>query len=223
MMTKLLVLRRIRIIAAMTQKFSLRAANKMIQLLRTTAKICGNESIHSRRTAILIASLSSCAILLIFALAQGCNPTPTPGPPTALPSTAIPPTATFVPTSAPIVTQVVTPIIPLGRAFKKNSAPAIYLFDRGQKRAVLDINAFGITLDQVTVLPDAQVDAFPTGAPINKVVKGGGTFVYLMEIGKKRHIPDLATLATLGFTTNDISELSDDLINLFPDGEDVPK
>ncbi len=135
---------------------------------------------------------------------------------TPLPSARAP--ATVLPSAAATLTP---RAIPLGQPFKKESAPEVYLLDDNKKRVVRDPDAFGFIANAIWILADAQVEAMPSGAPITNLIKGGGVPVYLMKDGKKRRIPDLETLVKLGYQLDDISQISQDLFDFIPVGEDI--
>ena len=59
--------------------------------------------------------------------------------------------------------------------------------------------------------------------PNGSLVKGSGPEVYVMEGGVKRHIPDLATFAAMGFLWGNLNNIPDSVLNSIPTGEPLPE
>lgn len=54
------------------------------------------------------------------------------------------------------------------------------------------------------------------------LVKGSTPAVYVIEDGKKRHIPDPATFKHMGFSWNAIRQISDEVLQQIADGQPLP-
>lgn len=65
-------------------------------------------------------------------------------------------------------------------------------------------------------LPDA-----PQGPPITRLVKGSDERVYWVELGARRHIPNMETFAALGYREEEIAILPDAILDRWPEGEPI--
>ena len=95
----------------------------------------------------------------------------------------------------------------------------MYLVVDTTRRHILDWDTF-LNLGYKTsdIVPCGGAQQYPEGMPITRLIKGATEPVYWMEKGVRRHIPDMATFATLGFQVEDISVLPDAIVALWPMG-----
>jgi len=102
----------------------------------------------------------------------------------------------------------------------------LYLLDRGQKRPIPNLvvfRALGYSEADVLLVPDAELARYPTGDPLSVLLKGSGPEIYLMEDGRRRHIPDMTTFEALGFRLEDVVHVSDELLYFYPEGTPLPR
>lgn len=99
----------------------------------------------------------------------------------------------------------------------------VYLVVDHQLRHIVDMDTFTNLGYSTGDIADCGASAtLPQGGPITRLVKGSGDAVYLMEAGKRRHIPDMATFTSLGYKTEDISVLPDSIVGAWPLGTPLP-
>lgn len=97
----------------------------------------------------------------------------------------------------------------------------VYVIDRLYH--IVDMDAFnnlGYSTSQIVDCGSAS--SAPKAGPLTRLIKGSGDPVYLMEGGKRRHIPDMATLAALGYKPEDITVLPDVVVGGWPLGAPLP-
>ena len=95
----------------------------------------------------------------------------------------------------------------------------MYLVVDTTRRHILDWDTF-LNLGYKTsdIVPCGGAQQYPEGVPITRLIKGATEPVYWMEKGVRRHIPDMATFAALGFQVEDISVLPDAIVAFWPMG-----
>jgi hypothetical protein len=118
----------------------------------------------------------------------------------------------------------------------KGSGPEVYVMGGGAKRhvtslAVMSDCAYG--WDAVRVIANASINAIATGAPLSgppcphvlppdgSLVKGSGPEAYVMEGGLRRHVPNPATFAGMGFLWGNVNLLPDSVLSAIPSGESL--
>ncbi len=119
----------------------------------------------------------------------------------------------------------------------EGSGPEVYAMEGGAKRHVTSptvLSDCGYGWDAVRLIPNVSLNALATGAPLSgppcphvlppdgSLVKGSGPEVYVMEGGLKRHIPDLATFAAMGFLWGNLNNIPDSVLNSITTGEPLP-
>ena len=81
-------------------------------------------------------------------------------------------------------------------------------------------------VEYVTALSEGRLEKGIENFWIKKsdgsLVKGSGPEVYVMEGGLKRHIPDLATFAAMGFLWGNLNNIPDSVLDSIPTGEPLP-
>jgi hypothetical protein len=107
----------------------------------------------------------------------------------------------------------------------------------GRKRHVISptvLTYCGYGWDAVYLVPDSILNPILAGGPISGppcphvlppegfLVRGSGPEVYVMEGGLKRHIPDLATFAAMGFLWGNVDLVPDSVLNSIPTGDPLP-
>jgi Tol biopolymer transport system component len=70
--------------------------------------------------------------------------------------------------------------------------------------------------------PYGALSVASEGAPFTRLLKGSGEEVYWMENGFRRHIPDMDTFRQLGYRTEDIFPVPDNVLRGWPLGEPLP-
>jgi hypothetical protein len=71
-------------------------------------------------------------------------------------------------------------------------------------------------------IADGTQMGYPEGAPFTRLLKGSGEEVYWMENGFRRHIPDMDTFRQLGYRTEDIFQVPDNVLRSWPLGGSLP-
>jgi len=119
----------------------------------------------------------------------------------------------------------------------RGTGPEVYVMEIGAKRHVISptvLSDCGYGWDAVRVIPNAYLNAIAAGSPLSgppcphvlppdgSLVKGRGPEVYVMEGGLKRHIPDLATFAAMGFLWGNLNNIPDSVLDSIPTGEPLP-
>lgn len=113
--------------------------------------------------------------------------------------------------------------------------PAVYVVQGGKRRWIPDPETLTSqwSWDQVQVLSADVVNSIPLGDPIPTVLQvpipADGTLiaspdgaVFVMEGGKRRHIPDPPTFEAMGFKWGDIRQISSQEMNAIPLGDPLP-
>jgi hypothetical protein len=115
----------------------------------------------------------------------------------------------------------------------RGTGPEVYVMQGAAKRhvtspTVLSDCAYG--WDAVRVIPNVSLNAIATGTPLSgppcphvlppdgSLVKGSGPEVYVMEGGVKRHVPNPATFAGMGFLWGNVNLLPDSVLSAIPSG-----
>jgi len=98
----------------------------------------------------------------------------------------------------------------------KGSGPWVYLLDSGQKRWITSpyvFNSLGLLWEDIWTKSDSELPSV-TGQPIYSFVKGSGSSVYLLDLGKKRHIVSPFIFERYG-RWDQITTISNDLLATF--------
>jgi hypothetical protein len=159
------------------------------------------------------------------------SPTATRAPqPSATPTTF----ATSRPTAhseAPPATATLSPVVlpdhalPKPVTLFKAEGPEVYLVEETTwtHRHIVDWETFlHLGFRQSDIVTHTRFAGYPEGPPITRLLKGAGEWVYWMENGQRRHIPDMETFVQLGHRQEDISEIPDELLVTWPLGEPLP-
>ncbi|MCD1258079.1 glycosyltransferase [Paenibacillus athensensis] len=120
-----------------------------------------------------------------------------------------------------------------GALLKGESSQVIFCLQAGSKRPIQGEETFRfyrLRSDRVTVVPDAQLRAFASGAPViatepiaghapsRFVARGSGPTVYLLLNGRKHAVPSVRALHREGFAMENVVPLSDAALAAFPAG-----
>lgn len=106
-----------------------------------------------------------------------------------------------------------------------------YVMKDGQKRYIFSHDQTDPDGDfyypsDLRVLSDAEINDIPTGVPMTwdkQMIRGRGSLgVYVIERDKKRHLPDLNTLLSRGLKPEDIVDIPQGIVDMFPTGRTVP-
>jgi len=118
----------------------------------------------------------------------------------------------------------------------RGTGPEVYAMEGGARRHIMNptvLSGCGYGWDAVRVIPNVFLNAIPAGAPLSGppcphvlppdgvLVRGSGPEVYVMEGGLKRHVPDLATFAGMGFLWGNVNLLPDSVLSAIPSGESL--
>lgn len=110
----------------------------------------------------------------------------------------------------------------------RRSNGIIFLVDGGQRHYIPEpatLNFLGLT-NAVRTLPDAVVDAVPMGKPMpqlpSRVIRGSSGAIFVIEAGRRRHVPDPATFAALGLQ-KELRDVPDASLNAIPLGSPLPR
>ena len=101
----------------------------------------------------------------------------------------------------------------------KGSGPAVYFIENGQKRLIPDpatFSAWGFRWLEIRVVSDEILGALPTGFSLSRLAKGSSPAVYLIDQGKKYHIPNPSMFNQWGFKWSEIHLVSDSLLASTP-------
>ncbi len=109
----------------------------------------------------------------------------------------------------------------------------VYFLDGGQLRGIPDLRTFdvlGFTWPEVKNVSDTEIATLPMGPsypPLtSRLPRNPATTVFALQRGKRRGFPDLPTLVaflqTVGWSINEVTDVSDAVIALIPDGGAFP-
>lgn len=104
----------------------------------------------------------------------------------------------------------------------KGRGPEIYAMDQGVKRHIKDLdtfNHFRFKWDSISFLSDEFIGIIPSSSFISRLVKGSGEKIYFMENGQRRWITSMLVFKKKGFRWEDIGQVSDGLLNSYPEGK----
>jgi hypothetical protein len=116
----------------------------------------------------------------------------------------------------------------------RGTGPEVYVMQGGAKRHITSsaaLSACGYGWDAVRIIPDASLNAIPTGSalsgppcplfvpPSGAIVRSGGPEIYVMRVGLKRHIPNLATFEASGLLWGNVNVIADSALNTIPTGD----
>ncbi|MEA2113546.1 MAG: hypothetical protein U9P63_02725 [Patescibacteria group bacterium] len=114
----------------------------------------------------------------------------------------------------------------------KGSAPEVYLLAGGIKRWIPNpeiFNLFNYSWNNIKVFSDSVVESYPQGGdwdkyddyPDGSLLRGSGPEVYLIELGKKRWIPNPRIFTESGFGWKYIVSVDNDILDDFDDGNNL--
>jgi hypothetical protein len=104
-----------------------------------------------------------------------------------------------------------------------------FLFDGEQLRPVDELSFFALGGATRTIehLTQTELERLPAGPPLSKMfddgtlVKGSADPIYVIELGRKRWVPDMETLAALS-KKHPYKLISDEALDRIPDGAPMP-
>ena len=121
-----------------------------------------------------------------------------------------------------------------GSILKSIESPEVYFIENNKKRWITDINAFalnGYKWENVVLVLQSELDVFENGENIyaissnlkqnGSLIRGSGYKVYLIEDGNKKWITSEKVFVNLGYDWNNIILISDEELNLYPNGENI--
>ena len=130
------------------------------------------------------------------------------------------------------------PIDPVGIAegslIRLQGEAAIYVIQDRKKHHIPDadtFNALGFNWDQVRDVDRRTFNSVPTGRPIDPVGIAEGSLIrlhgeaaiYVIQDGKKHHIPDAVTFNALGFSWDQVRDVDRRTFNSVPTGRPIPR
>ncbi|KKK74067.1 hypothetical protein LCGC14_2887480, partial [marine sediment metagenome] len=110
----------------------------------------------------------------------------------------------------------------------RGSSGAIYVMRRGLKRHIPNpatLEAYGYLWGNVNHIPDSTLAGIPTGEPLldaladGNLLRGGGSGVYVMEAGVRRHITSPSALVDCGYGRDAVFVISNSPLNSVPTGD----
>lgn len=107
---------------------------------------------------------------------------------------------------------------------KGSRTPQVYVMIGGRRYYVSDAATFthyGLSWANLATIGEETKNAFPEGPALGRLVRGTGPHVYIIENSKKRHVQSSAGLAKAGFSWNQLIQISDDLLAIYPAGTPV--
>jgi hypothetical protein len=122
---------------------------------------------------------------------------------------------------------------PEGSLIRLYGQDAIYVIQHGRKHHIPDADTFnvlGYRWDQVRDVNEYLFDSVPMGAPIpSTLLSEGGLIrlygedaVYVIQRGRKHHIPDADTLNVLGYRWDQVRDVNEYLFDSVPTGAPIP-
>lgn len=110
------------------------------------------------------------------------------------------------------------------------SGDTIFLVADGRLRQIPDFRtliALGFEQQAIRDVEAATLRDAPVGLPYppltSSLVRGKAASVYFLQTGKRRLIPDNGTFDAMGFQWKDVSVVTDDELNLIPQGAPLAK
>lgn len=114
----------------------------------------------------------------------------------------------------------------------KGSGPEVYLLESGTRHWIPNpeiFNLFNYDWKNIKVFSNSIVESYPRGDdwdkyddyPDGSLIKGAGPKVYLIELDKKRWIPNPRIFTESGFGWKYIINVNDDVLNDFDDGNNL--
>ena len=98
--------------------------------------------------------------------------------------------------------------------------PNVYLIINAARRRIVNWDTFlSLGYQQAQIVPCGAATNDPEGTPITRLFKGSGAPVYWLKDGVRHYIPDMDTFTTLGFRVDQITQLPDDVMTLWPPGD----
>jgi hypothetical protein len=120
--------------------------------------------------------------------------------------------------------------LPAPAFFFKSKEGILYFADSALGRHMVDRETFmnlgypeSDIIDYTALsYPYGALSVVSEGAPFTRLLKGSGEEVYWMENGFRRHIPDMDTFRQLGYRTEDIFQVPDNVLRSWPLGGSLP-
>jgi len=114
----------------------------------------------------------------------------------------------------------------------KGSGPEVYLLESGIRRWIPNpeiFNLFNYKWENIKTFSNSVVESYPQGDdwdkyddyPDGSLLKGTGSKVYLIELDKKRWIPNPEIFTKSGFGWKYIINVDDDILDDFDDGNNL--
>ena len=113
----------------------------------------------------------------------------------------------------------------------KASGAEVDIMQGHERRWIPDpqtFNYMGLNWNAIVNISDAAWAAIPAGPPLpsrsdGTLLQGSAAVIYLMQNGQRHAIPDLATLAALGYSLNNVQSVADADLSAIPLGAPVPE
>ncbi|TSC90307.1 MAG: hypothetical protein CEN92_485, partial [Candidatus Berkelbacteria bacterium Licking1014_96] len=127
----------------------------------------------------------------------------------------------------PSISGLINNLQTLGNPTKLAKGPGqeIYLLLSGKKYHLVDYDAFiafNYNLNQVTHVSGETINAVAYGGELNRLIRGSGPEIYLVENGQKRHIPSPEIFSSYGWSWASITAMPNSFVAQLPPGPDVP-
>lgn len=111
----------------------------------------------------------------------------------------------------------------------------VYIISAGYRRLIPNTGTFdalGYRWEDVQAIPDQELAAIPELQPLSAkndltfkdgtLIKGSGTAVYVISIGRRRLIPDPQTFDALGYKWDQVKQIFDEQLNAIPQMKPLP-
>lgn len=113
----------------------------------------------------------------------------------------------------------------------RGSSEKTYVIEAGKRRWIPNpdiFNAMGFDWNAVVSSSDAELANIPEGQPLatypdGTLLKGTAPEIYLLESGKRRHVPDVNTFNAMGFNMGMVQQIADKELSAIPLGAELPK
>jgi len=105
----------------------------------------------------------------------------------------------------------------------RGSSTRIYIVKGGKRRHIPNpatFNAMELDWNAVLSVKDNVLNTIPEAAML---LKGSSVDIYIIEAGKRRHIPNPATFNAMGLDWNAVFKVDDVSLNSIPLGSPIPK
>lgn len=170
----------------------------------------------------LLASLAACGPSPVTTPAATLTPVPpTDTPPPASPTYTLSPLELLPP---PTLEPMAAPTATAGPPFGCSDADRVfvYLVFDGHRRMIINFDTLiDLGFKETDLVDCGAASSLRKSGGISGLLKGSGDPVYLMDHGVRRHIPDMDTLALMGYGYEDIATVPDEVLAQWPPGEDI--